>query len=163
LNLEVGRSILLLKLRDNGRLEGIGLGGAGPATLDLAVAADEELFKVPLHALEAQDAGLLLLEPVVEGRGVVAVDIDLAHDGEADAIVDQAKVLDVVVGSGLLAAELVAREAKEYNIVVVLVAELLVELLESFVLRGETALGGGVDDEDDLALVVLEVNLLVAL
>jgi len=44
-------------------------------------------------------------------------------------------------------------------------AHTLVELLEAFELRGETALAGGVDDEDDLALElgqVVDVALLCA-
>ena len=38
--------------------------------------------------------------------------------------------------------------------------DVLVELLEALVLRGEAALGGCVDDEDDAALVFGEGDLL---
>ena len=173
---------LLLELVDDGLLQCLRFRRARPATLDLAVASDEELLEVPLDHLEAHKSGLLFLEPLVDGAGLVAVDIDLLHDGERDTIcstasvigvsrmrktgkltVDLAEVLDLIVGSGLLRAELVAREAEEDNIVTVLLLELLVQSLEAGVLRGEAALGGRVDDEDNLALVVGEVNLLGAL
>jgi hypothetical protein len=153
----------LLQLLQDGLLEGLGLGGAGPAALDLAVAADEELLKVPLDELEAHDAGLLRLEPGEEGLGVVAVDVGLLHDGEGDAVVELAEALDVVVGAGLLATELVAGEAEDGEVVGVLLLELLVESLKAGILGSEAALGGGVDDEDDLALVLIERVLLAAL
>lgn len=41
--------------------------------------------------------------------------------------------------------------------------ELVVERLETGVLRGEATLGGGVDDEDNLALVLVEGDILAAL
>lgn len=81
---------------------------------------------------------------------------------EADAVVDLAEVLDLVVGAGLLGAELVAGEADNLELVRVLLLDLVVQGLEPAVLGGEAALGGGVDDEHDLALV-LGQRLLVAL
>jgi hypothetical protein len=63
----------------------------------------------------------------------------LAHDRERDAVVDLAEGLDVVVGPGLLAAELVAWEAEDREVVGVFLLYGLVELLEPFVLRGEAA------------------------
>lgn len=145
---------LLLNLGEDILLQRLRLGGARPAVLDLAVPADEELLKVPLDALQAQDTGLLLLHPL-EDRGCgVAVDVDLAEDGEGDAVVDLAEALDLLVGAGLLAAELVAGEAEDDKVVGVLLLDFFVELLEAGVLRGEAALGSGVDDEDDLARVV---------
>lgn len=50
-----------------------------------------------------------------------------------------------------MAAELVAREPEELKVLGVLRLELLVDLLEAFELRGEAALGGSVDGEDDFA------------
>jgi hypothetical protein len=50
-----------------------------------------------------------------------------------------------------LAAELVAGESEELDVLGVLRLEFLVKLLETLELRGKTALGGGVDGEDDLA------------
>lgn len=51
-----------------------------------------------------------------------------------------------------MAVELVAGEAEDGEVFRVLGLELLVEGLEVFELGGEAALGGGVDDEDDLAV-----------
>jgi hypothetical protein len=50
-----------------------------------------------------------------------------------------------------LRLELVAGEAENFNVLGVLRLKLLVELLETLELRGEAALGGGVDGENDLA------------
>ena len=81
---------------------------------------------------------------------------------EADAVVDLAEALDLVVGAGLLGAELVAGEADDLEVVRVLPLDVLVQLLEPAVLGREAALGRGVDDEHDLARVVGQ-RLLVAL
>lgn len=140
-------------------LERLGLSRRSPAADDLSVLPDEELLKVPLDPLDAKQTGLLLGEPLEERVGAFAVDVDLLHDGEGHAVVDLAEVLDVVVGAGLLAAELVAGEAEDLE-VRVLGGDVLVELLEALVLRGEAALGRRVDDEDDAVLVVGEGDLL---
>jgi len=148
--------LLVVELLEDGLLQTLGLGGGGPAALDLAVAADEELLEVPLDPLQAHEARLLVLEPLVEWVGLIAVDVDLAKDREAHAIVDLAEALDLLVGAGVLATELVAGEAKNDKVVRVLLLEALVELLEALELGGEAALGGGVDDQNDLALVLLK-------
>lgn len=83
---------------------------------------------------------------------VVAVDIDLAQDGEGNLLVQRAEVLDLLVAAGLLAAELVAGEGDDGEVIGVLLLDLLVDGLEVLVLVGEAALGCGVDDQDDLAL-----------
>lgn len=85
------------------------------------------------------------------------------HDGEGHAVVELAELLNVIVGAGLLAAELIAGEAEDDKVIGVLALEVGPELLKTGVLRGEAALGGSVDNEDDLALVVGEGNLLAAL
>lgn len=51
---------------------------------------------------------------------------------------------------------MVAGETQNGEVVRVLLLQILVQLLETGVLRGETALGGSVDDEDDLALVLFQ-------
>ena len=50
-----------------------------------------------------------------------------------------------------MAAELVAGKSEEFKVLWVLRLEFLVDFLEAFELRGEAALGGGVDGEDDFA------------
>ena len=63
------------------------------------------------------------------------------------------KDLDLGVGAGLLGAEVVGGKAADDEAGVL---EAGVELFEGVVLRGEAALGGDVDDEEDLAAVVGE-------
>jgi hypothetical protein len=91
---------LCLQLRDNGLLQLVRLGDGSPASLDLAVPADQELLKVPLDALEAHQTRLLRFEPLEEGVGAVSVDLDLLHNGEGDAIVDLAKALNFLIACG---------------------------------------------------------------
>jgi hypothetical protein len=154
---------LLSKSLENRLLKALRLGSAGPSTLDLAITADEKLLKVPLDALETEKTGLLVLEPGPEGVGAVTVDLGLLHDGEAHAVVELTELLNVIVGAGLLAAELVAGEAEDHKVIGVLALEVGPELLKASILRGEAALGGSVDDEDDFALIVGKGNLLAAL
>lgn len=108
---------LSLQLRLNRALDRSGLGGAGPTALDLAVLADEELLKVPLDALQTHEAGLLLLHPLVDRLGLVAVDFGLAEDLVGDLVADDAEVLDLFVGAGVLTAELVAGEGEDLEVV----------------------------------------------
>lgn len=161
-HLKLSLSLLSKSLKDR-LLQRLGLGGASPASLDLSITSNKELLKVPLDALEAQQTRLLVLEPGPKRVGVVAVDLGLLHDGECHAVVELAELLDVVVGAGLLATELVAGEAENDKVLGVLLLELGPELLETSILGSEAALGGCVDNEDDLALVVAEGNLLTAL
>lgn len=161
-HLKLSLSLLRKSLQDR-LLQTLGLGGASPASLDLSITPNKELLKVPLDALEAQKTRLLVLEPGPKRVGVVTVDLGLLHDGEGHAVVELAELLDVVVGAGLLATELVAGEAENDKVLRVLLLELGPELLETSILGSEAALGGCVDNEDDLALVVGEGNLLTAL
>lgn len=89
---------------------------AGPALLDLAVAADQELLKVPLDALHSKDARLALLQPLVQRVGLVTVDVDLAEDRKGDAVVDLAEALNLIVGTWVLATELVAWKADDLEV-----------------------------------------------
>ncbi|KAL8756484.1 MAG: hypothetical protein Q9184_004492, partial [Pyrenodesmia sp. 2 TL-2023] len=69
-------------------------------------------------------------------------------DGEADAVVDLAEILDGVVVARVLGHELVAGEAEDDELVRVGGLDFLVQGFEGGELRGEAAFGGGVDDED---------------
>ncbi len=89
---------------------------------------------------------------------MIAIHIGLAQYRERHAIVDLAEALDIIVGSWLLAAKLVAREAKDDEVVAVGGFDFLVEGLETFVLGCEAALGGSVDDEDYFSFVGIEGN-----
>ena len=147
------------KLRQNGGLQRLWAGNRRPTALHGAICADQKLLKVPPDPLQAKRTGLLGLEPLEQRAGVLAVDIHLGHDGEGDAVIDLAKLLDVIVGAGLLVAELVAGEAEDDKFVGVLGIDRLPERLKLLVLRSKAALGGRVDDQDDLALVVAQGNL----
>lgn len=59
--------------------------------------------------------------------------------------------MNLIVGTGILAAELVARESEDSKVFGVLFLKLLVEFLEAFKLGSEAALGGSVDDKDGFA------------
>lgn len=108
---------LRFKLRLNRALDRLGLGSASPTALDLAIFADQELLKVPLDALQAHEAGLLLLHPLPDGLGRLAVDLGLAEDLVGDFVADDAEVLDFFVGAGVLAVELVAGEGEDFEVV----------------------------------------------
>lgn len=110
---------LSLQLGLNSTLDRSRLGGAGPAALDLAVLADEELLKVPLDALQAHEPGLLLLHPLPHGLRAVAVDLGLAEHLVGDLVAEDAEVLDFLVGARVLAAELVAGEGEDFKVFVV--------------------------------------------
>lgn len=83
-------SLILQQVLDIG---GDGLGGShgGVALVDQAVLADQELLKVPLDEGHAEKASLLLLEEGVDGILLVAVDVDLGHQGESDTKVELAE------------------------------------------------------------------------
>jgi hypothetical protein len=112
---------------------------------------NEELGEVPRNALAEKtlSARLEELEDLVR---VAAVHVALLRKREGDAVVSLAHGAGLLVVLRVLRAELVARETNDDE---TLVLVLLVELLKSVELRGEAALGGRVEDEEDLALEVL--------
>src|ERR1017187_4879841 len=123
--------------------------GGGEALHDSSLLVHEELGEVPLDGV-TEDAALLALEKLVQRMSAVAVHFDFGEQGKVNAIVKLAKRLDVVVVAGLLVAELVAGKAEDFESEVVIFR---VNLLQALVLGRESALAGGVDDEQDLALV----------
>ena len=56
---------------------------------------------------QAKEAGLLALKPLVHLIRVVAIHVGLLHEWEGDAVVECAELGDLLVITGLLAAELV--------------------------------------------------------
>ena len=101
--------------------------GAAKQEKTYPVPAHQELFKIPLDPLEAQQARRLRLEPLVHRLRPVAVDLRLAQDGERDAVVAQAEGLDGVVVARVLLIELVAGEAEDEEVVRVGGFDFLVE------------------------------------
>ena len=100
-------------------------------------------------------AGLLVLEPLVELGGTIAVDLDLGEHREVDVVVVIDECADLLGRAGLLPAELVAREPEDPNAVVV-----VVQRTQTCVLRREASSGGDVDDETGAVGEVAERHLL---
>lgn len=92
------------------------------------------------------------------GRGDRGTYINLPQHGKTNTIVQLAKLLDLVVAARVLAAELVARETQDFEVVGVGGFELLVQFLQTFELGCEAAFRGRVDDEDDFVLERREVE-----
>lgn len=59
-------------------------------------------LEVPFDHFDAQDAGLLILEPRVDGVLIGPVHVDLRHDGKRDAVIQRAETLNLVFGARLL-------------------------------------------------------------
>lgn len=131
--------------------EGFGFGGWAVAGDDVAAAIGEKFGEVPLDAVEADEAeetGLLPAEKLKKRVGGGTVDVDFGEEGKADAIICGAEGADFVRAAGLLFAELIAREAEHGKAAIFIGA---VERFEAGVLRRESALACGVDDEQDAA------------
>src|SRR5688572_28832975 len=79
---------------------------------DLARAVDQEFREVPLDRLAAQQAGSLALQMLVDWSGIVSVDVDLAHEREADVVAQLAERGDFLGIARFLCAELVAGKAE---------------------------------------------------
>ncbi len=134
---------------------GVGFGFGFEAGEDFAVFADEELAEVPFHV--AGEWGVGAAEGHVEGVLVFAFDDDFVEQRKGDAVFAGAEFLDVLVGAGFLAAEVVAGEGEDGEAVLF---EGFVEGLELSVLLGVAALGGDVDDEHDFAFIRLQGGVL---
>lgn len=135
-------------------LQSFWLRRARPPPHHFPVAIDEELLKIPFDALQTHEPRFLALHPLPHWLGVVSVDVGLAQDGEGDTVVELTETLDLLVGAGVLGQELVAGETQDLELVRVLGLDLLVERFQAGVLGGEAALGGGVDRQHHLALVL---------
>src|ERR1041385_3887760 len=86
-----------------------------------------------------------------------AFDVQFVEEREGHAVFAGAEFLDFLVRARLLRPEVVARESQHGQ---ALVLVFLVQSLEALVLRSEAALGGHVDDEQHLALVILQSGIL---
>jgi len=105
------RNIHLSQRLQDRLLQTLRLRSRSPPVQNLSILANQELFKVPLDSLHAHETWHLLLQILEYRFCLVAVDVRLTEDGERDAVVELAKLLDGVVVSGVLVAELVAGEA----------------------------------------------------
>ena len=122
---------------------------------DFPITVDQHLLEVPLHPFQPEQTGFGSLHPLPNGLRLLTVDIRLTQHRECDAVVDLAEVLDLVVRSGILIAELVRGEAEDdEGLGPVFLCDALVQCLQAGVLGGEAALAGGVDCEDHLSFVL---------
>lgn len=150
--LGLGLGLLLQKL-SNVRVNGRRRGGGSPSVDHISLTVNEELFKIPLDALESQQSSLLRLEEVVHGVLVRSIHVNLLENGESDTVVELAELSDLLISAGFLASKLVGGESNNLKALVVV---LFVQCLQTLVLGGESTLGGDIDNEDNLALQLLK-------
>ena len=96
---------------------------------------------------------LLCLEELIERVSVVAVDLDLLELWELGAVGELAERVDALVGARCLLAKLIAGEVENLE---ALGMVFLIEFLQFLILRGETAFGGCVDDEQYLVGILAQ-------
>jgi hypothetical protein len=150
------RRLPLLNLFHDHLLQTLGLRRRRPPPLDLAIPSNQELFKIPLHPLQAHHPRLLLFHPLPHLLGIVTVDIRFAQHLKTHTVIDLAEVLDLFVGPWVLVVELIAGEGEEGEVVGVFGAEVFVEGFERGELRGEATFGGRVHDKEDFGAVLGE-------
>ena len=87
---------------------------------------------------------------MIDRSCAVAIDIDLGHHGKAHAVVQLAEGLDLIIGARLLRAKLIARKAKNFEAL----ALILIIILHHFriVLRRPASFRGNIDYKKDFAL-----------
>ncbi len=84
---------------------------------------------------------------------IISFYINFGEDGEGGLEAGFAKGGDLFVAAGFLSHEVVGGKGEDDKS---LVAIGFIELLESFVLAGESAAAGGIDDEEGFSLVSSE-------
>src|SRR3954454_23723676 len=119
---------------------------------DLSSSIHQEFGEIPFDG-RTEQAEFLVLQVFEQRMRLVAVDVDLGKHRKRDRIVARAELLDLRRVARLLAAELVAgkdeyREGAR--------RKLPMHLFEALVLRGEAAGARGVDDQEHLALELLQ-------
>ena len=105
-------------------------------------------MKFHLMPWEPSTPGARFFNCTNNGWAPVAVDFDLLEQRETDAEVQLAELADRPFVARLLLAELIAGKAQHHQ-ALILVG--LPQLFKAFVLRGETALAGGVDHQHGFA------------
>ena len=86
---------------------------------------------------------------------IVAVYLNLGHKREGYAVVDAAEFGNLLVAARLLVSKLVARETDDDQPAVLI---FLIKGLQSVILRGESAFGGGVDYKENLTFELGEIQ-----
>ncbi|KAG1255780.1 hypothetical protein G6F68_010100 [Rhizopus microsporus] len=138
----------------------------GEARAHLAVAAAPARLEVPPHRRCRMDrdflAGQALAQRAFTDRlrlrggqllvqrvGVLTGHADLGEHREADIVGELAELLDLGIAARFLAEEVVGGEAQHFQALRVLFR---IQRLQAFVLRGQAALGGDVDQQQRTAL-----------
>jgi hypothetical protein len=122
---------------------------------DVAVSIHEELLEIPGDVGAVTLTRLCCLEHLIELGSPVAVDLDLGEHREVDVELRRDELEDLLIGSGLLSSELVARKTEDLDLV-----ELVMQRTQTCVLRGEASSAGDIDNEEHLATELVEVDLL---
>src|SRR6185369_13891289 len=82
-----------------------------------------------------------------------AFHMQFVKEWKGDVVLAGTKLLDLLVGARLLGPEIIARKPEHVETFALV---LLMNLLESVVLRREAAMGSDVDDQQDLALICFQ-------
>jgi hypothetical protein len=114
---------------------------------NVAFAIDQKLSEVPFEAPRPEHSEAGGFQETVKRIGAGAVDIDLGEERECDVVLQAAEVFDFVGVSGLLVAELVAREAEDREALRVILA---VECFETGILRRKSTFARDIDDQQHL-------------
>ncbi len=122
---------------------------------DVAIAVDQELLEVPGDVARVSVAGLFSAEPLIQLARAVAVDFDLAEDGEGGVVLGGRELEDLGIGARLLLSELIARERKDAETVG---AVLFMKRTQTCVLRRQPSEARNVDDETHRVAEGLEVD-----
>lgn len=85
--------------------------------------------------------------------GLGPINVDFGKHGKGNLVVILAKRQNLFMAAGILFAELVAGKTQYFQALCLI---LEVECLESFEMRGEPALAGGIDNEQDLSPVIAQ-------
>lgn len=144
--------MLALECRFDVCYQGFGGDVALVACHAFAVTPDEEFGKVPADVCSSV-LRCSLFEEVVDGQGVCAVYVALAHEVKAHVIGASTKGGYLFGCARLLRAKLIARHGDHHQPLVLVSA---VEGFKAFVLLGVATVAGRIDEEHHLTFVHLE-------
>src|SRR6185295_10218427 len=129
--------------------------GRSVASRHPARPVNQELREIPFDR-GAEQAEFFVRQMTVQRMGLAAIDVDLGEHREGHGILRFAELRNLRSVTGFLRAELVAGKTEHGKAAVRI---LLMQLLQTLVLRRETAGARGVDDQEHLALEALERDL----
>ena len=110
-----------------------------------------------LNYLNTTLSGLRLLQILVQLTGAVAIDLDLGEHRKLHAVLGARELPDLVVGSWLLLAELIARKCEDGESLVLV---RLVKSMQTCILGRQASLARDVDDQRNLVCEAPEIDAL---